>query len=337
MILGIDIGGTKVAAGLVDESGTVHRLTRRATPASSADDIDAALADLWCELAPEAEIRAVGLAVAGLVQDDRATVAFSPNIAWRSHPLARNFRRSTNFELPVIVENDANAAAWAEHHHGAGRDSRTMLMLTVGTGLGGAVVIQGQLTRGSSGMAGEVAHMRVVPSGLPCGCGVDGCWEQYASGSALVRSARSAMVREPHRAQALLALAGGQPDHLMGAHVSCAAQMGDPLGVELLAHLGRWLGVGSASLAAILDPDVIIVGGGVSAAGELLLQPARDAFLEHLPARLQRQPPALQLARHASTAAIRGAALLAHEATSSQQFEANPRTFTTDRPARSCR
>lgn len=338
MILGIDIGGTKIAAGLVDDSGTIHRLTRRETPAANAEAIDAALVEVWRELAHKTEIRAVGLAVAGFVQDDRATVAFSPNIAWRSHPLASNFRRGAGLEVPVIVENDANAAAWAEHYDGAGRDSRTMVMLTVGTGLGGAVVIGGQLIRGSCGMAGEVAHMRVVPSGLLCGCGADGCWEQYASGSALVRSARNAIVREPHRARRLLDLAAGQPGGLSGAHVTCAAQMGDPLGVDLLAHLGRWLGVGAASLAAILDPDVIVVGGGVSAAGELLLQPARDAFMEHLPARFHRDPPALALARHANTAGMRGAALLAQEVVgASERFQPNQHTFATDRPARSCR
>jgi glucokinase len=311
MILSIDIGGTKIAAGLVDRATTLHKLTTRVTPSADPQAIDATLAELWSELAKGTEIHAAGLAVAGLVEADQATVAFAPNIAWRHHPLAQNFRHLTGADLPVIVENDANAAAWGEYHDGAGQGSSTMVMLTVGTGLGGALITNGQLVRGGHGLAGEAAHMQLIPNGLSCGCGARGCWEQYASGTTLVRNARVAVTANARRARTLLELAAGEPDRLTGAHVTLAAQGGDPLATELRADLGRSLGVGAASITALLDPDVIVVGGGVSSAGELLLQPARESLLEHLPARFHRDPPTLRQAQHGNTAGLRGVARLA--------------------------
>jgi glucokinase len=184
-------------------------------------------------------------------------------------------------------------------------------MLTVGTGLGGAIMIGGQLVRGAWGVAAEVGHMRVVPGGHYCGCGHEGCWEQYASGSALVRDAQAAIITQPERAVRLLELAGGDAEKLVGPHVTDAAQEGDPLAVELFSELGRWIGEGSASVAALLDPELIVVGGGVGAAGDLLLAPARQAFGEQLSARGYRPEARIELAAMGNDAGIVGAADLA--------------------------
>ena len=170
---------------------------------------------------------------------------FAPNIAWRDYPLRQKVQAILGDEdVLIVVENDANAAGWAEFRFGAARDVDDMLMLTVGTGLGGAIVSNGELVRGAWGVAAEVGHMRVVPGGHYCGCGHEGCWEQYASGSALVRDAQATVIIQPERAARLLELAGGDVDKLTGPQVTQAAQEGDPLAVELLTELGRWLGRG---------------------------------------------------------------------------------------------
>ena len=209
------------------------------------------------------------------------------------------------------MENDANAAGWAEFRFGAGRDVRDMLLLTIGTGLGGAIVIDGRLLRGWAGVAAEVGHMRVVPDGHACGCGHDGCWEQYASGRALVREAKAALVNDQDRATRLLELAGGDPNHLKGPQVTKAARDGDPLALELLTTLGRWIGEGAASVAAIVDPALVVIGGGVADAGELLLKPVREGFENQLSARGHRPVAAIAVASLGNKAGIVGAADLA--------------------------
>ncbi|WP_250444410.1 ROK family protein, partial [Actinotalea sp. C106] len=191
--IGVDIGGTKIAAGLVDEAGVIIAQAKRSTVAGDAAEIDRAVADLYRELSAGHEVHALGVAAAGFISSDRATALFGANIAWRDYPLRDRIASLVGDpDLRVVVENDANAAGWAEFRFGAGRDVEDMLLLTVGTGLGGALVVGGQLVRGAWGVAAEVGHVRVVPEGHLCGCGLRGCWEQYASGSALVREARQA-------------------------------------------------------------------------------------------------------------------------------------------------
>ncbi|MCA5893863.1 ROK family glucokinase [Isoptericola sp. NEAU-Y5] len=309
--IGVDIGGTKIAVGVVDEAGTVLAKIRRDTVADDVADIDRAIADACSELAKEHEVGAIGLAAAGFVSPDRRSVLFAPNIAWREYPLAERIEQLVDLDVPVVVENDANAAGWAEFTFGAGRDATDMLMLTVGTGLGGAVVVDRELVRGRWGVAAEVGHMRVVPGGHYCGCGHEGCWEQYASGSALERDARQSAIARPALAARLLELAGGDPRSIEGPHVTKAAQEGDELAVELLANLGRWIGEGSASVAALLDPELIVIGGGVGAAGELLLSPVRKGYEAQLSALGHRPVAQIELAQHGNEAGIIGAADLA--------------------------
>jgi glucokinase len=213
--------------------------------------------------------------------------------------------------VPIVVENDANAAGWAEFQFGVARDVQDMVTLTLGTGLGGAIVSGGQLLRGRWGVAAEIGHMRVVPDGHYCGCGQHGCWEQYVSGSALVRDAQAVAQTRPDRAARLLELAGGKWRKISGNHVSHAAQEGDELAVELLATIGRWVGEGAASVAALLDPELFVVGGGLSGAGELVMAPAREAYRVHLSAGGYHPEATFVLASMGNDAGIVGAGDLA--------------------------
>lgn len=311
--IGVDIGGTKIAAGVVDEDGRIIAKTRRETDPRDSKSVDNGVVEACRELIEQHEIGAIGLAAPGFVSSDQATVLFTPNLPWRDHPLRENVARELGDDIRIVVENDANAAGWAEFRFGAGRDVEDMLMLTIGTGLGGAIIVGDGLVRGAWGVAAEIGHMRVVPGGHYCGCGHEGCWEQYASGSALVRDAQAALVVDPDRGARLLELAGGDADELTGPQVTQAAQEGDPLAVELLAELGRWIGEGSASAAALLDPALVVIGGGVSAAGELLLAPARRGFAEQLSARGHRPEAQLVIASMGNDAGIVGAADLARQ------------------------
>ncbi|MCK0115679.1 glucokinase [Isoptericola sp. CG 20/1183] len=309
--IGVDIGGTKIAVGVVDEAGRILAKVRRDTAADDVASMDRAIADACTELAKEHEIGAIGLAAAGFVSPDRSSVLFAPNIAWREYPLAQKVSELVDLDVPVVVENDANAAGWAEFRFGAAREASDMLLLTIGTGLGGAIVVDRELVRGKWGVAAEVGHMRVVPGGHYCGCGHEGCWEQYASGTALVRDARQAATATPERARRLVELAGGDPDGITGPQITQAAQDGDELSIELLATLGRWVGEGSASVAALLDPELIVLGGGVGAAGDLLLAPVRKAYEAQLSALGHRPVAQIELAQQGNEAGIIGAADLA--------------------------
>ncbi len=309
--IGIDIGGTKVAAGVVSSDGTILRRTQRPTPSHSPAAVEDAIVALVTELSRDGDIASVGIGAAGWVDSDQSLVRFSPHLAWRNEPLAA--RLNQRISVPVIVDNDANAAAWAEYRYGSGRDAKVMVCSTLGTGIGGAIIINGKLFRGAYGMAGEFGHMGVVPEGHWCPCGNRGCWEQYASGNALVRDARALMREGSPRAAALLA-AVDDIDDLTGPDVTHLAVTGDPVSRELIADVGRWLGKGLADLAAALDPDLFVIGGGVSAAGSLLLDPAREAFSRTLTGRGFRPPASIVLARFRNDAGLIGAADLARHA-----------------------
>ncbi len=307
--IGVDIGGTKIAAGVVDEDGRILAQVRRETDPTDADSVDEGVVAACRELAAEFPIGAIGLAAPGFVSSDQATVLLCPNLPWRDHPLRDRVAAGLGLSVPIVVENDANAAGWAEFRFGVGRDVNDMLLLTIGTGLGGALVVDGRLVRGAYGVAAEVGHMRMVPDGHLCGCGLHGCWEQYASGRALVRSARNAAANQPEAAARMIELSGGRK--IVGPAITAAAQEGDALAISLLAELGRWIGEGSASVAALLDPALVVIGGGVGAAGDLLLDPTREAFLNALSARGFRPEARFALAAMGNDAGIVGAGDLA--------------------------
>ncbi|MFY0408863.1 ROK family glucokinase [Solicola sp. PLA-1-18] len=283
LAIGIDIGGTKVKAGVVDLDGHVVQRVRRETPTTSPSAVLNTIADIVSELRAQHHVISVGIGAAGFVDATRSTVLFSPHLAWRHEPLRDAVRRRIG--LSVIVDNDANAAAWAEWKFGAAQNEEHLVCITLGTGIGGALVIGGNLHRGRYGLAGEFGHMQVVPDGQSCECGNRGCWEQYASGNVLIREAQKAARDGSPFGLRLLELAEGDLDAVDGRVVTAAAHAGDEEAVALLADVGRWLGVGIANLAAAFDPGIFVVGGGVSDADELLLEPARAAFRQGLTGR----------------------------------------------------
>jgi glucokinase len=303
---GVDVGGTKIAGGVVDEHGTIVEEHRVESPATDVLAIEAAIEKLVTELRTRHSIEAVGVGAAGYIDKARGVVLFAPNLAWRDLDLKADLERA--LDLPVVVENDANAAAWGEFQFGAGHDVDDLLLVTVGTGVGGGLVLDGSLYRGAFGVGAEIGHMRVVPGGIRCGCGNRGCFEMYASGSALVREARLAAHAGSLLAADLLDQAGGDPAAITGPLITAAAQAGDAFAVEQLASVGRWLGEGIASLAAVLDPAVVVVGGGVSAADELLLGPTRAAFAAQLTGRGHRPMLEIRRARLGNRAGLIGAA-----------------------------
>ncbi|HEU0102662.1 MAG TPA: ROK family glucokinase [Mycobacteriales bacterium] len=314
LTIGVDIGGTKVAAGVVGPGGALLECLRAETPDRSQrpEVVEHTVEALVRDLASRHDVRAVGIGAAGFVDATRSLVLFAPHLSWRNEPLRANLSRRLG--LPVVVENDANAAAWAESRFGAGRGETDLICITLGTGIGGALVMGGALVRGRYGVAGEFGHMQLVPGGHRCECGNRGCWEQYASGNALVREGRELAVANSPTAHRLLRLAGGDPAALTGPLVTQAAQAGDPAAVELLAEVGSWLGVGIANLAAALDPGLFVVGGGVSDAGELVLGPARESFRRALTGRGYRPEARIVRAELGADAGLVGAADLARGA-----------------------
>ena len=314
LAIGIDIGGTKVAGGVVDEDGVIIHRTRRDTPHRSTspavveDTIVASVEDLL-EMAGREEVSAVGIGAAGFVAVDRATVVFAPHLSWRNEPLHDALAK--RIALPITVDNDANAAAWAEVTFGAARGESHVVMITLGTGIGGGLIIDGRVQRGRHGIAGEFGHMQIVPNGARCECGNRGCWEQYASGNALVREARAMIEAGSPVVADLLIRLGGDPSALTGPFITEAARDGDLTARELLADIGRWLGIGMANLAAAFDPGLFVVGGGVSAADEMLIGPAREAFRRQLTGRGYRPEAGIVRAVLGSDAGLIGAAELA--------------------------
>lgn len=305
--IGIDVGGTKTAALLVDRDGTVLGREVRSTPA---DDERATLATMVeaaravAGAGPAAV--GVGIAAAGMV-DRNGRLRYAPNLSWRDVPLATHL--GGELGLTAVADNDVNAAAWGEYLHGAGQGARNLLMVSVGTGIGGGIVLDGRLYRGANGFAGEIGHVVVDPMGPRCGCGNRGCWEQLASGTAITRAGRRAAVRHPH--SSLLERAGGDPQAVTGDVVTEAAREGDTVSRGIFVEVGHRLGVGMAGFVNVIDPDLIVVGGGASEAGDLLLAPARDAYrrsvegVDHRP-----DVPIVQAALGGDSGAIGAAALV---------------------------
>jgi len=307
--IGIDIGGTKVAGALVSEAGEILRLERRSTPAGDPVAIVDLVVGLIQELREGEDVTAAGVAAAGFIDNTQSIVYYAPNINWRSEP----FRQHLSELLPgidVTIDNDANAAGWAEYRFGAGRGATDMTLLTIGTGVGGAVVADGRLLRGGFGAAGEIGHLRVVPGGLPCGCGARGCIEQYGSGRALLRMANE-IADAGGIGQNLADVRAANAGVLDGTAVAALIEDRDAGALAALRELGGWLGQACASIGAVLDPQLFVFGGGVAIAGESLLEPIREAYLAHLPARGFHPEPAFTTAELVNDAGVVGAADLA--------------------------
>ena len=306
LAIGIDIGGTKVAAGVVDSEGRILSEARRSTPGNDPRAVERVILELVEELGRDHRIWSVGIGAAGWMDLDGGTVLFSPHLAWRNEPLRDNLQRL--LRRPVLLANDADAAAWAEWRFGAGRGEDRLVCITLGTGIGGAMVMDGRVERGRFGVAGEFGHQIIMPGGHRCECGNRGCWEQYASGNALGREARILARNNSPMAQDLLAAVGGQAGKITGAVVTELALAGDAASRELIDEVGEWLGLGLANLAAALDPGLFVIGGGLCSAGDLLVEPARKAFARNLTGRGFRPAAGISLAALGPKAGLIGAA-----------------------------
>ena len=307
--MGVDIGGTKTGAGVADEQGESLARKRVATAGRSAENVERTVSHLVKQLQRDFDIEAIGIGAAGFVDEKRSRVNFAPNLGWRDEPLRMAVESATG--LPVVIENDANAAAWGEYRFGAGRGSDYLVAITVGTGIGGGIITEGALYRGRYGAAAEFGHLSVYPGGRPCGCGNRGCWEQYASGNALVREARYLASERRTEAEKMLDLGDGTPEGVQGVHVSTAAREGDPVALAAFDFVSRWLGQGMADVAAILDPECFVIGGGVSEAGDILLGSTVRAFGESVTGRDHRTLPKIVVAQLGNAAGLVGAADLA--------------------------
>ncbi|MCU1556015.1 MAG: glucokinase [Microbacteriaceae bacterium] len=305
--IGIDIGGTKIAGALVSELGEIIAEDRVPTQAGDSNAIVDAVVAMIEKLRDGQDVAAAGVAAPGFIDAAQSTVYYTPNISWRHEPL--RLRLMERLDLDITIDNDANAAGWAEFRFGAGRLVSDMTMLTIGTGVGGAIVTQDRLFRGGFGTGAELGHMRMVPDGLPCGCGSKGCIEQYGSGRALLRMANA--IADVGGIGLGLAAVRERKGALEGPDVADLIVDGDPGALQALRELGGWLGQACASLSAVLDPQLFVFGGGVAVAGDLLLDPIREAFLSHLPARGYHPEPEFVIAELVNDAGVVGAADLA--------------------------
>ncbi len=305
--LGVDVGGTKILGAVVDEEGTIVSKTRVPTDRSEGLDALPEAIDLFLAEADK-PIEAIGLAVAAFVENHSGRITFGTNLAFSNPDIGADIARE--YGHPVVVENDANAAAWGENRFGAGKGARHMLMLTVGTGIGGGVISHGRLYRGSRGYAGEFGHIPVAVEGPPCNCGSRGCLETLASGRALARMAQERGAGHPE--SEVMRLADGNIEAVTGALVGKAADVRDPFALELLWELGTWLGVGLTGLANSFDPEVIVVGGGVLEEGEAVLGAAREEMNERFRGRVA--PPRVVSASLGNDAGVVGVAQLSLDA-----------------------
>jgi glucokinase len=305
-VIGVDVGGTKMQAVRLDDAGGVVADPTQASPKdgpSLVSEVVASAARL-----SGGTPSAVGVAVPGLVDAD-GMVRFVPNL----HGLAGyNLAAELRAALPgasIWVGNDATAACWAEHSEGAGRGADEVLMITLGTGIGGGIVSGGRLIEGVNHYAGEFGHMVVDPHGPRCPCGKQGCWERFASGSGLGALGREMAVAGA--APRLVQLAGGEPESVRGEHVTTAAASGDPAAIEIMGRFAWWVALGLANLANALDPEIIVLGGGLISAGEVLLEPTRRAFTDLVEAPSVRGPIRIEPATLGAEAGAIGAALVA--------------------------
>jgi len=317
--LGVDVGGTKVLAVVIDAAGNILRSCRVATPQGAplpgerlGGPLAVAIAEAvaGCKLSAELPI---GIGAPGMV-DRKGRLAYAPNLQSATGAELLLVCREILGDRVLLVENDATCAGFAEHHAGALRGVADGLLITLGTGIGGAVISDGALRRGTQGFAGEFGHMVIDRSGPPCPCGSAGCWERYASGAGLARIAHEAAAAG--QLETLVAAHGGSVEAIRGEAVVAAARSGDQEAIAVLNIVGWWLALGISNLAAILDPAVVVIGGGLSEIGELLLAPAIAALPSMLEGGSRRELPRLSIAQMGPEAGAIGAGLLALESPS---------------------
>lgn len=311
LFIGIDIGGTKIAGAAVSAEGEVSDLHTRATPAHDSEATVQAVIEIVHAVAAGREITALGVAAPGFIDADQSVVYYAPNLSWRNYPLRDRLREEFG-SATIVVDNDASAAGWAEHRFGVGAGAGDMVMLTLGTGVGGAIVTDGRLVRGGFGAASELGHMRVVPNGRLCGCGASGCLEQYASGRALQRLAAVYAGESGEELAASIGTDGRVPGDALAAAIASR----QPAAIRALTEVGGWIGQACASFSVVLDPRLFVIGGGVAASGAPLLDAVRQAYHDHLPARGFHPEPEFAIAEFVNNSGVAGAgdlARVAHE------------------------
>jgi glucokinase len=302
LFFGVDVGGTTVKTAVLHEDGRI--LVKRAFPTLAERgfaDLAVRLREALLEMCGEAgidsaRVQGVGVGVPAFLDGD--VIVEAVNLGWRNVPLRQHL--ADVLQLPVAIENDANVAALGEAWQGAGADARVALCITVGTGIGAGIIIDGKIHRGVNGSAGEIGHIVVRPGGLLCNCGNHGCLETLASATAMVREARR--LQAEGRLPAEVEFEGAQP-------IFALAETGDEMAQSVIDEAGRWLGYGLAITATVINPDVLVIGGGVSKAGELLLRPVREAFVEYSASRVH-EAATIRLAKLGNDAGVVGAARL---------------------------
>ncbi|MBJ8341755.1 MULTISPECIES: ROK family protein [Antrihabitans] len=308
LTVGIDVGGTSIRASVVDAEGQVLDTTQAPTP-QSRKALENGLDRAVRELASRHKIAAVGLAVAGFITSDRTTVRFAPHLPWVDAPVGKQL--GERLGLPVILEHDANAAVWAEHKFGSAAGGRNVVMVAIGTGIGAALLIDGELYRGSHGVAPELGHVQVVPDGRACACGKRGCWERYCSGTALADTAIELLAANPGDSAILAREVARDPGSLTGRRVAGAAQDGDRIAIAAVADFARWLGIGFAFVSDIYDPDLVVIAGGVSSSAPLFLDEAREHYAALVTGAGHRPLARIRTTQLGEAAAMIGAAELA--------------------------
>lgn len=310
VVIGIDVGGTATKGALVRPSGELVERIELATEEQAATKSILAVAEALVERAAARGWvpRAVGIGAAGFIDHPSGSVTFSPNLVYDDRHVGTAV--GLRLGLPATVDNDANAAVWGEVAFGAARGATNVALLTLGTGLGSGFVVDGRILRGQTGAASELGHMVIDPAGPPCPCGLRGCLEQYASGSAIARMARAAAADDPDTLMISLA---GSVDRIEGFHVAAAASQHDEAASRVLRAAGRSLALGLSNVVNLFDPEIIVLGGSVVEAGEPYLGVARDELARMTTAQ-RRRPVRVDLAALGNDAGIVGAAALAlHE------------------------
>lgn len=305
--VGFDIGGTNLRAGVVTLDGTIIGARSVPTP-RTAEGLEEGIATLVGELRREHDVTAVGLAVAGFLDPDCETVRFAPHLPWRDAPVRA--RLAERLDLPVRLEHDANSAAWGEYRFGAAQNARTWVFFAVGTGIGATLMVDGNIYRGAYGTAPEFGHLTVVPGGRPCPCGKRGCLERYASGTALVDTARELMDTRGF-ADTDLARTLARKEPSTGRDVMAAVHRRDPLALAVIEEFATWLGEGLSIVADVLDPELILLGGGVSRDADLYLDTTRTQLAARMVGSGHRPVPRVGTAELGADAGMIGVADLA--------------------------
>jgi glucokinase len=306
VVIGVDVGGTAVKAGGIARDGTiVERLERRTDPSAGTKSLLAVVEELLGRLESNGHRTAgIGVGAAGFVDFATGAVTFSPNVVYEDPQIATAVR--VRFGLPVFVDNDANVAVWGERTYGCCPGADDVVLLTLGTGIGSGIVANGRLVRGSTGAGAELGHVVIDPAGPPCRCGLRGCLEQFASGTAIARLAHVALGKDPDSSIPAFAGADGE---ITAAAVAKAAREYDQTARDVLRKAGTSLGIGLSNVVNVFDPQVIVLGGSVVNAGEPYLGPARDQLNRMLHAQ-RRRPLRLDVTALPGLGGIVGAAAL---------------------------